>query len=224
MNTEQPFLEAVRAGDLEAMRHAARETPALMNAHDAYGVSAVLLAIYHGHADAARMLSEMGAEIGPFEACVLGQADRLKAMLTADRDLIGRYSADGFTLLHLAAFFGQPEIAAMLLAAGADANAEARNTMRVRPLHSAAAADQTRIALALIEHGADVHARQQGGFTPLHAAAQNGNIELVRALLEHGADPAAQTDKGKTAEEMAREAGKGEAADVLPGARLGRIS
>ncbi len=203
----QEFLDAVRAADLETLRNAARETPALMNAHDTNGVSAVILAMYHGHADAARLMAEMGAEIGPFEACVLGQTDRLKAMLAMDRDLIGRFSPDGFTLLHLAAFFGQPKVADMLLAAGAEVNSEARNNMRVRPLHSAAATDQKQIALALIACGADVNARQEGGFTPLHAAAQNGNLDLVRALLDHGADAAARTDEGKTAGEMAREAG-----------------
>jgi ankyrin repeat protein len=211
----QQFLDAVRAGDLEAVRKAARESPALLNTNDANGVSAVMLGMYHGHADVSRLLAEMGSEIGPFEACVLGQADQLKAMLAADRDLIGRYTPDGFTLLHLAAFFGQPEVAEMLLAAGADANAEARNKIRVRPLHSAAAADQTRIALVLIAHGADVKARQEGGFTPLHAATQNGNLDLVRALLDHGADPSARTDDGKTAEELARERGHMEVALLL---------
>ena len=87
----QAFLDAVRAGDLEALRPAARETTALPNTHDANGVSAVMLAMYHGHADGARLLAVMGAEIGPFEACVLGQADRLKAILAAERDLIGHY-------------------------------------------------------------------------------------------------------------------------------------
>jgi ankyrin repeat protein len=148
----------------------------------------------------------MGAEIGPFEACVLGQADR---------DLIGRDSPDGFTLLHPAAFFGPPEVAEMLLAAGSDANAEARNKMHVRPLHSAAAADPMRIALALIADGADVNARQEGGFTPLHAAAQNGNSELVRALLDHGAEVAPLIDDGKTPVEFARERGHREIALLL---------
>jgi len=195
----EAFLDGVRAGDLEALRNAVRETPALLNTHDTNGMSAVMFAICHGHSDAARMLAEMGAEIGPFEACVLGPVDPLKATLPADRDLISRYSPDGFTLLHLAAFFGQPEVAEMLLAAGADANAEACNKMRVQPLHSVAAADQTQIALALIAHGADVNARQQGGFTPLHTAAQNGTLASVRARLDHGADPSTRTDDGKTA-------------------------
>ena len=215
MTEPQPFLDAVRAGHLEVLRKAARKAPALLNSHDANGVSAVMLGMYHGHADVSRLLAEMGAEIGPFEACVLGQADRLKAMLAAHGDLIGRYSADGFTMLHLAAFFGQPEVAEMLLAAGADANAEARNKMRVRPLHSAAAADKTRVALVLITHGADVKARQEGGFTPLHAAAQNGNLALVRALLDHGPEVSTPTDDGKTPLELAKERGHEEVVGLL---------
>jgi ankyrin repeat protein len=183
MTEAQAFLDAVRAGHLEALRKAVHETPALMNAHDTNCVSAVMLAMYHGHAETARLLARIGVEIGPFETCMLGTVDRLKAMLAADRDLAGSYSADGFTLLPLAAFFGQPEVAEMLLAFGAGVKAVARSKMGVRPLHSAAAANQTQIALELIQRGVDVNARQQGGFTPLHAAAQNGNLDLVRALL-----------------------------------------
>jgi ankyrin repeat protein len=211
----QEFPGAVRGGDIGALRRFVREQPALANTRDPSGVSAVMLTMYHGHADAARLLAEVGAEIGPFEACVLGQADCLKAMLAADRDLIGRYSPDGFTLLHLAAFFGQPKVAEMLLAAGAEADAEARNKMRVRPLHSAAAADQTRIALVLIAPGADVNACQEGGFAPLHAAAQNGNLDLVHTLFDHGAEVSPLTDDGKTPVELARERGHMDAVLLL---------
>ena len=103
----------------------------------------------------------------------------------------------------------------MLLATGADGNAEARNKMRVRPLHSAAAADQTRIALALIAHGADVNALQEGGFASLHAAAQNSNLDLVRALLGHTAEVSPLADDGKTPVELAREAGHEQVAQLL---------
>jgi len=215
MSPPQEFLDAVRGGDMEALRRYVREEPALANARDPSGVSAAMRAMYHGHSDAAHPLAELRVEIGTFEACVLGQVDRLKGMLTANRSLIGRYSPDGFTLLHLAAFFGQPEVAEMLLAGGADANAEAHNKLRVRPLHVAAAAGETLQALALIAHGAEVNARQEGGFTPLHAAAQNGNINLVRALLDHGAEVSALTAEGQTPVELARERGHEEVIGLL---------
>ena len=85
-----------------------------------------------------------------------------------------RGPADGFTALHLAAFFGGAAVARRLLDAGADPDAVARNPMAVRPLHSAVAGGQVEVALALIAAGADVGARQRHGWTPLHGAAQAG--------------------------------------------------
>ena len=115
------------------------------------------------------------------------------------------WSPDGFTALHLAAFFGRETVAATLLEHGADVNAVARNPLRVQPLHSAAAAGHTPVARLLLEYGADPNARQEGGFVPLHAAAQAGNDELYELLLASGADQDAATDDGRTAADFRAE-------------------
>ena len=39
----------------------------------------------------------------------------------------------------------------------------------------------------LLARGADVHARNAGGFTPLHAAAYSGSVPIAVLLLERGA-------------------------------------
>ena len=75
----------------------------------------------------------------------------------------------------------------MLLDRGADPNAVSRNPMAVQPLHSAAASRAVGIITMLLDHGADVNARQQGGWTPLHAAAIFGDLALVELLLKNGA-------------------------------------
>jgi uncharacterized protein len=83
--------------------------------------------------------------------------------------------------------------------------------MKVMPLHSAAARSQIEISELLLSHGANVNARQEGGFAPLHEAAQSGNLRMAELLLKHGADVDAMTDKGKTplalTKEERREAG-----------------
>jgi len=86
-------------------------------------------------------------------------------------------------------------------------DAVADNEMRVLPLHSAAAGRHLEVCRLLLAAGADVNARQAGGFTPLHAAAQNGDPELIELFLSARADPAVTTDAGETPAATAEAAG-----------------
>ena len=129
-----------------------------------------------------------GAELDIDEASSLGRADRVRELLQDDPTLATRRSSDGFTPLHYAAFFGTAEVAALLLAQGADPGAVAENEMRVQPLHSAAAVQATETARLLLDAGADPNARQEGGFRPIDAAVQSGNEELYALLVERGAE------------------------------------
>jgi hypothetical protein len=47
----------------------------------------------------------------------------------------------------------------------------------------------------LVEHGADVKAKDKDGSTPLHQAPASGNVDLAFFLVEHGADVTAQDKK-----------------------------
>ena len=179
------------------------------------GASPPMQALYEGDREGAeRLLAERG-QVDVFEAAAFGRVERLRELVDSDPGLATAFSPDGFTALHLAAFFAHPEAAALLLERGADATGRARNAMAVEPLHSAAAADQTEISRMLLDAGADPDAVQEGGFAPLHAAAHNGNVELAELLLERGADRSRATDDGQTAADYAREAGHTALADSL---------
>jgi hypothetical protein len=65
-------------------------------------------------------------------------------------------------------------------------------------LVTAAAANDGRRAIALIDAGADVTAAEPNGTTPLHWAAHHGELELVESLLRAGADAAAANAYGAT--------------------------
>jgi ankyrin repeat protein len=179
------------------------------------GVSESMQALYEGDHERAERLLAQQDEIDVFEAAAFGRVDRLGELLDGDPELAAAFSPDGFTALHFSAFFAQPGAASLLIARGANVRARARNPMAVEPLHSAAAADETRIAELLLHAGADPDAAQEGGFVALHAAAQNGNEELVGLLLDAGADMSRATDDGRTAKQIAREAGHARLADSL---------
>ena len=160
---------------------ALREQPELAFATDEHGVSALLLSFYLRSPEARDALLAAGAPVGPLEAAALGDVERLR-----EADLSAR-GGDGFTLLHLAAFFGGVGAVEVLLARGADPDADAANPFEVRPLHSAAAVGDIESVRALLEAGADPNVVQASGHTPLDAALNAENEALVELLRAHGA-------------------------------------
>ena len=50
----------------------------------------------------------------------------------------------------------------------------------------------------LIERGADVNAKDNGGYTPLHWASYNDSIAIAKLLLDAGADLEAKDKWGRT--------------------------
>jgi ankyrin repeat protein len=213
------MLEAVKAGDVAQVKALIEADPALVNAKDEAGNSAILLATYYGRRDVVNVLLAHDAELSLFEASAVGRLDRVQALVAEDPDLtselVNAYSHDGFTPLGLASFFGHRDVAEFLLAHGAEINAASKNKMRVMPLHSAVASRHFGIAEILLAHGADVNAAQQDGYTPLHEAAQNGQVEMAELLLAHGANIDARKDDGQTSLAVAMEHSHMGAADLL---------
>jgi uncharacterized protein len=204
--TEADLFDAIDKGDLGRLSRLVEKSPSLAGARDGDGVSALLHARYRDKLPAVETLLGANPPIDVFDAAALGRTGRLRELIGAQPDLTGAFSSDGFTPLHLAAFFGQAETARVLIQAGAPVKAVSRNEMKVMPLHSAAAARRDEVARMLIEAGADVNATQEGGYTPLHAAAQNGDVELIDLLLDRGARLDARTAKGETPADLAQAA------------------
>ena len=125
------------------------------------------------------------------------------------------YAYDGWTALHLAAFFGRHTAAERLLDAGADPCAVSRNSLSNTPLHAALAGSHTEVALLLISRGADVNALDAGRHTPLHIAAENGLIDAVKALLDSGADAHAVDADDKTPLSRAAARNRSDVVDLL---------
>jgi len=207
MEVPGDWFDDIRRGTLARIDARLREQPALAAARDPAGISAVTWACYARQAEALRALLAAKPSLDVFEAVAAGDEAQAFALLAADPSLARAWSPDGFTALHLAAFFDRPELAARLLALGADACAEARNPTRVAPLHSAATSRSMVIVRALLAAGAAVDVRQAQGFTALMSAAGNGDGALVEALIAQGADASIAADDGRTAADIARARG-----------------
>ncbi len=211
----QRVIEAVRRGDGDEIQVLVESNPALAETRDPSGVSAVLLALYHGHAPIAQWLAARRTNLDIFEASSLGDTARMEQMLAADPSLVHAWSPDGFQPLALAGFMGQLAAVRVLLARGADVNASGRTPPHYTALTGAVTARQREVAAALLERGADPNYRYGPGFTPLHVAAANGSRDIVELLVEAGAAADARTDDGRTPADLAREKGHEEIAGLL---------
>jgi uncharacterized protein len=197
MQTDE-FLEAIQKGNLQKINHLLDTTPSLANSKAKNGVSAILLALYHGHPDIAQTISRKKSELDIFEASVLGKLEQVKKLVDRDQSLVNSFSPDGFTSLALAAYLGQKEVTEYLILKGASVNAIAKNATGFTALTGAIANNHAEIAKILVKRGADVNHRYEGGVSPLMEASLNGNVDLVNFLLENGADPNAKTKDGKS--------------------------
>jgi ankyrin repeat protein len=88
----------------------------------------------------------------------------------------------------IATSFSHPDVARMLLASGADPNAEDA-TWGDRPIHYAAYAGDIETVRLLIAKGVNVNSRNRSnGATALHYAAKKGGLPMVDLLLAGGAE------------------------------------
>ncbi len=197
------LFEAIRAGDVPAVQSILDTDPQLASATDDSGLPAIAVAIYHRKPDIAKLLEDRGAVLDVFSAAMAGRVEQVKQSLAADPASANSFSADGWTPLHLAAFFGCADCARALLDAGAKLNERSQNPMQNMPLHAAAAGRHADIVRLLLERGAWVNARQHGGWTALHATAQNGDIALAELLIAAGGDVKARADNNQSPLDLA---------------------
>ena len=204
-STSEDLFAAIDESDVARVRTLLAEAPALGGARDAQGVSALLRARYRfddGLVDAVR---PHAGDLDVFEASAFGDVGRLRSLLADDPSLAMSVAGDGFTPLHLAAFFDGPDAARELVEAGADVDAHGTGWMTGTALQSAASARNLPVAEVVVAAGADPDARQGQGWTPLHSAAHNGDVAMIAVLLAAGADVTLADDEGRTAADHARD-------------------
>ena len=124
-----------------------------------------------------------------------GDVAALRLILAADpavatAPLGGRYGDR--TPLHMVTdwpgyFPNGPEVAQVLLAAGADPNARGPNKGDETPLHWAASSDDADVAAVLIDGGADIELPDGSIGTPLDNAIGYGCWNVARLLVARGA-------------------------------------
>lgn len=145
------------------------------------------------------------------EASLHGNVDVSLSLIDRGAD-VNAHNRDGVTPLHLACAFASADMVRALIDRGADMRIVITKTSlfasRMRcvislsvslslncissegatPLHVACAFGRTHAVRALLDCGADVHAKATFLHTPLHLASACGNTDIICALIHHGAN------------------------------------
>jgi ankyrin repeat protein len=216
------FHEHVKHGNLEAVRADLAADPELLNGTNEAGQCAYLLSKYYRQFAVADYLLGLKPKLDVFTLCVAGHTADALAEISKAPDLLQAHSTDGWTPLHLAAFFGWAELANALLDRGADVNCRSTNSMKNTPLHAATAGGGAPLVDLLLKRGANPNATQEGGWTALHAAAQSGNRAIAETLVANGADVNQRADNNQSPLDMALLKGHQDLVELLEhlGAKL----
>jgi|CZKL01.1.fsa_nt_gi ankyrin repeat protein len=216
----QAFLKLIQSGATAEVAAAVETDPSLAQARDPQGVSPLLWSVYTGQ-ELIRdylitKLASQGVDLDVFEAAAVGDDLRLRTILDGEPESANSISGHGWTPLHLAAAFATPNAVELLLRHGARVDAVSDNPQHNQPLHAATALSRNpEIVRLLLNNGAEVNARQVGGFTPIFSAAAANQKDLVELLLAHGADAHLKSDQGKTPAAFARDRGHADLAAWL---------
>lgn len=194
------IFKVIAARDEAGLRELLERNPASAHAVNGDGISAIMWALYHHERALAKLIRDQGIELTIWEAAAYGEKRSVDRILELQPRNAQDTGPDGFTPLHLAAYFGHADVVEQLLAHGADANRVAENHSKVTPLHSAVTGRNYGCVVALLNAGAQPNVVQAGGFTPLHSAAEHHDREIYDALIAAGADPSSAAEDGKTAD------------------------
>jgi uncharacterized protein len=227
------IIEASVRGDLTTVKALLVRDPALGNAANLMGSTAIHAAHYSGHHDIVKLLLSVSRPLDGFLAAELGLIPELSDWLTQHPNFPTAHNATSFTALHGACYWGSLQAARMLLEHGAEANAVTTDSfLQIQPLGCAVAtpdvpnpSQDESVILSLVDLlldiGANVNARRRDGMTALHSAAYRGHVRVIRRLLERGADPAIRArdnsgaHAGQSPVETALAQGQTAAADLL---------
>lgn len=205
MAESKAFFEAIRAGDLAAVKSLVGADSSLVSARNDSGVSGVLTSVYMGRGEIRDFLIASGATLELPEAAAVGNLARVRELIGKNQAEANSLSPDGFPVVALAAFLGQLEVVEYLAAHGADIDAAATNGSGYNALTGAVTSGHAAVVQWLLERGANANYRYSAGYSPLLTAAANGRLDIAKLLLAHGADPHATTSDGKSALSLAKE-------------------
>lgn len=136
-----------------------------------------------------------------FDVARKGTVDEMKSLLKENPTAINTVNKEGYSLLVLATYRGNNEVAKFLIENNADVNGTSNYGS---PLMAAVVKGNTEIAKLLLEHKADTSIADPGGNTALIYAAIFKKYEIAEMLVKAKANIDLKDLRGKSAMDYAK--------------------
>jgi cytohesin len=198
-----------------------QNSPDLINAPDTDGKTPLQIAAEKGQLIVAKYLLDHGADVNAgsrrhpgnplYGAAEHGHKAMVELLLSRGADV----NAGVLDPLYRAISLGYAEVAEVLMANKADVNLKGINGDGQRPLHAAASNGKTSLVQLLINHGADVNATDNNGYTPLHSAATADALPAAKLLLASKVEVNARNKSGDTPLHSAAQQGNADVVSLL---------
>jgi len=208
LSPSTPLYYSSLCGFSDLVEHLANKHPKHVNAIGGRYEFPMFAALFRKHVRVAKILLKHGANVdiwGMESWLPLRDALRdvtiVQFLLNHGADVNFRRD-DLRTPLHLAARYGELEVARVLLLHKADVGS--RDDKGMIPLHLLFEENFryddkiVHFARLLLKHGADVNRRDEDDNTPLHLAMIWEMYECAKVLIEYDADPSVENDRRKT--------------------------
>ncbi|KAM9446412.1 tankyrase, TRF1-interacting ankyrin-related ADP-ribose polymerase b [Clarias gariepinus] len=160
---------------------------AKVNAVDTLGQTALHRAALAGHLQTCRLLLSYGADpsIVSLQGFTAAQTGNEAVQQILSENIPTRNSDADYRFLE-AAKAGDLDTVKRLCSPQ-NVNCRDLEGRHSTPLHFAAGYNRVAVVEYLLQHGADVHAKDKGGLVPLHNACSYGHYEVAELLVRHGA-------------------------------------
>ena len=202
---ELALLEAVTAGNNEAVEFLLQLETVNIDHTNEEGKTALMLACERGHEDIVHSLLSAGANVniqdnkGWTALMIASKHNHISIihMLLQANANPHLETSGGSNALMIASFHGNYKVVKLLISKGVDYKYQREDGANALIL--VCQNSHTQIVELLLKEQVDPNIQDKRGFTALMITSANGHYELVKLLLEWKADPTIKSNEGHTA-------------------------